>query len=72
MPLGLKNALHTFNQMMDKIFKSHCFFTTRVFFDNILVFSKILKEHKEHLKKIFRELKNHKVYINGKKSEFLL
>ena len=45
---------------------------TGVFFDNILVFSKTLEEHKEHLKKVFEELKTNKLFINGKKSEFFL
>ena len=45
---------------------------TGVFFDVIIVYSKTLEEHKEHLKKVFGELKAHKIFINGKKSEFIL
>ena len=41
-----------------------------VFFDDIIVYSRTLEEHKEHLKKVFEELKTHKLFINGKKSEF--
>ena len=45
---------------------------TGVFFDDIIVFSKTLEEHKEHIKKVFEELKENKLFINGKKSEFFL
>ena len=69
MLFGLTNAPATFNIMMDKIFQEHQMFTG-VFFDDILVFSKTLEGHKEHLKKVFEELKANKLFINGKKSEF--
>ena len=39
-----------------------------VFFDDIIVFSNILEENKEHLTKVFQELKEHKLYVNSKKS----
>ena len=71
MPFGLTNAPATFNRMMDKIFRQHRIFTG-VFFDDIIVCSKTLDEHKEHLKRVFEELKAHKLFINGKKSEFFL
>ena len=45
---------------------------TGVFFDDIIVYSRTLEEHKEHLKKVFEELKEHKMFINGKKGEFFL
>ena len=70
-PFGLTNALATFNRMMDKIFREHQMFTG-FFFDDIIVFSKTLKEHKKPLKKVFEELKANKLFINGKKSEFFL
>ena len=44
---------------------------TGVFFDDIII-QKTLEDHKEHLKKVFKELKAHKLFINGKKSEFFL
>ena len=56
---------------MDRIFcKYHSFIG--VFFNNIIVYSKLLEEHKEHLSKVFHELQEHKLYVNSKKSEFFL
>ena len=71
MLFGLVNALATFNRMMDKIFQQHQMFTG-VFFDDIIVYSRTLEEHKEHLKKVFEDLKAHKICINGEKNEFFL
>ena len=48
MPFGLTNALATFNHLMDRIFCKHRSYIG-VFFDDIIVHSKTLEEHKEHL-----------------------
>ena len=57
--------------MMDCIFRKHHAYT-RVFFADIIIFSKSLEEHKCHLKAVFQELGDNKLYVNGKKSEFYL
>ena len=71
MPFGLTNALATFNCLMDRIFCKHHSYTG-VFFDDIIVHSKTLEEHKEHLAQVFKEVQEHKLYVNSKKSEFFL
>ena len=71
MPFGLTNALATFNQMMERIFRKHCAYTG-VFFDDIIIYSKNLEEHTSHLRAVFQELRDNKLFINGKKSEFFL
>ena len=71
MPFDLTNALATFNRMINRIFKPHHSFIG-VLFDDIIVYSKTLGEHKEHIKKVFEELHWNKLLINGKKSGFYL
>ncbi|MCO5553261.1 hypothetical protein L7F22_006782 [Adiantum nelumboides] len=71
MPFGLTNAPATFNRMMERIFRPHRNFTG-VFFDDVIIYSKTIEEHKEHLKVIFQALRDYKLYVNKKKSEFFL
>ena len=71
MPFGLKNAPATFNKMMDNLFRLHRSYT-RVFFDNVTVYSKSLEDHMIHLREVFQVLRAHKLYINLNKSEFFL
>lgn len=42
----------------------------RVFFDDILVFSKTFEQHKESLKKVLNILREHNVSINIEKRKF--
>ena len=55
MPFGLTNASVTFNNLMERLFCKHRAYT-RVLFDDIIIYSKSLKEYKEHLKAVFEEL----------------
>ncbi|MCO5557612.1 hypothetical protein L7F22_011178 [Adiantum nelumboides] len=71
MPFGSTNAPATFNRMMERIFRPHRNFTG-VFFDDVIIYSKTIEEHKEHLKVIFQALRDKKLYVNQKKSEFFL
>ncbi|MCO5573592.1 hypothetical protein L7F22_027364 [Adiantum nelumboides] len=48
MPFGLTNAPATFNRLMEKIFRKHSAYTG-VFFDDIIIHSQTLEEHKKHL-----------------------
>ncbi|MCO5579131.1 hypothetical protein L7F22_032983 [Adiantum nelumboides] len=49
MPFGLANTLATFNRMMERIFRPHHNFIG-IFFDDVIIYSKTIEEHKEHLK----------------------
>ncbi|WP_368853860.1 reverse transcriptase family protein [Enterobacter cloacae complex sp. 4DZ3-17B2] len=48
MPFDLTNAPATFNCFMEKLFRPHRTFTG-VFFDDIIIYSNSLNEHKQHL-----------------------
>ena len=69
MPFGLTNAPTTFQVLMNDVFKPYLRKFVLGFFDDILVFSKIIFEHLEHLTKVFQLLQQHELYANKKKCE---
>jgi hypothetical protein len=56
MPFGLTNALATFQCLMNAIFTKYMRRFVLVFMDDILVFSKAMDEHVEHLQIVFQTL----------------
>ena len=53
-------------KQIDRILKSFDF--VRVYVNDIVIFSKIMNEHFEHLRIVFRILKNNNISINSKKA----
>jgi hypothetical protein len=43
-----------------------------VFIDNILVYSKSMDEHEEHLRVILQQLRDHQFYVKFSKCEFCI
>ena len=66
----LTNAPTTFQSLMNRIFRPHLRKFVLVFFDDILVYNKDLKEHCDHLQSVLSILANHQLHVNGKKCLF--
>ena len=56
MPFGLLNAPSAFQQFMNKVFYDLLDIYVVIYFDNILVYSDNLEDHKKHVKEILRRL----------------
>jgi hypothetical protein len=68
MPFGLKNAAQTFQRLMDKFFRHLPF--VFVYLDDILIASKDLTEHMQHLCLVFEILQSAGLQINPAKCTF--
>ncbi|XP_073367875.1 uncharacterized protein [Aegilops tauschii subsp. strangulata] len=64
MPMGLSEAPGTFMRLMHYVFRPYIGEFVVVYFDNILVFSKSLKEHVTHLRTVLQTLRNEQIYAN--------
>lgn len=70
MPFGLTNAPATFCTLMNKIFQPYLDEFVVVYLDDIVIFSKTLEEHVEHLRKVFQLLRENELYIKKEKCSF--
>ncbi|GKE88227.1 putative reverse transcriptase domain-containing protein [Tanacetum coccineum] len=72
MPFGLTNAPAVFMDLMNRVCKPYLDRFVIVFINDILIYSKSIKEHEGHLKLILNLLKNEELYAKFSKCEFWL
>jgi hypothetical protein len=72
MSFGLTNAPAYFMYLMNKVFMEYLDRFIVVFIDNILIFSKMMEEHEEHLRLVFEKLRSNQLYAKFSKCKFWL
>jgi hypothetical protein len=72
MSFGLTNAPAYFMYLMNKVFMEYLDRFVVVFIDGILIFSKTVEEHEEHLRLVLEKLRSNQLYAKFSKCEFWL
>jgi hypothetical protein len=72
MSFGLTNAPTYFMYLMNKVFMEYLDKFVVVFIDDILIFSKTVDEHEEHLRLVLEKLRSNQLYAKFSKCEFWL
>jgi hypothetical protein len=70
MPFGLTNAPATFQEIMNTVYAPLLRKHVLVFMDDILIYSKTLDNHKQHLQEVFQILRDNKFYLKRSKCSF--
>ena len=67
MPFGLTNAPAAFMGLMNKVFQPYLDRFVIVFIDDILVYSKSVDDHAQHLLLVLKKLREHRLYAKFSK-----
>lgn len=70
LPFGLSNAPAHFVTLMNDVLKDCAFKFVIVFLDDILIYSKDLNTHEQHVRHVLELLRKHQLYAKLSKCEF--
>jgi hypothetical protein len=70
MSFGLTNAPIHFMYLMNSVFISELDKFIVVFIDDILIYSRSMEDHEEHLQIVLQQLRDHQLYAKFSKCEF--
>ena len=70
MPFGLTNAPNTFMHLMNHVLRTFIGKFVVVYFDGILMYSRTMEEHVEHIRMVLEVLRTEKLYANMEKRTF--
>ena len=68
-PFGVTNAPAQFMNLMNDLLHDYLDEFILIFLNDILIFSRSIEEHAEHLKKVFSRLQKHQRYAKASKCQ---
>lgn len=72
MPMGLRDALTTFQSPMNSIFYDFIDDFVVIYLDDILIFSNSKQEHLQHLRSVLQRLQDHELYVGTQKVDLMI
>ncbi|KAL0200285.1 hypothetical protein M9458_003472, partial [Cirrhinus mrigala] len=70
MPYGLSISPSVFQTFMNKVFREFLHRFVVVYIDDILIYSRNLAEHRQHVQQVLHKLREHSLYLKLEKCEF--
>jgi hypothetical protein len=70
MPFGMTNAPSTFMILMNRVLRAFIEKFVVIYFDDMLIYSKTLDAHAEHVKQVLDVLRKEKLFANLAKCTF--
>jgi len=70
MPFGLTNAPAVFQALVNNVLRDFLNWSVFVYLDDILIFSRNIEEHVQHVRQVLQRLLENKLFVKEKKCEF--
>ncbi|KAL0148254.1 hypothetical protein M9458_056486, partial [Cirrhinus mrigala] len=70
MPYGLSISPSVFQTFMNKVFREFLHRFVVVYVDDILIYSRNMAEHRQHVQQVLHKLRQHNLYLKLEKCEF--
>ncbi|XP_075057059.1 rho guanine nucleotide exchange factor 33 [Mixophyes fleayi] len=70
MPFGLSNAPAVFQDLINNVLREFLGSFVVVYLDDILIYSRSLEQHREHVRQVLLKLRHHHLYAKLKKCDF--
>ena len=70
MPFGLTNAPASFQSLVNEVLRPYLDYFVIAFLDDILIFSKTLEEHEQHVTKVLQKLNEYNLFVKAEKCMF--
>ena len=70
MPFGLKNSPSTFERVIEHVFTEELWNSILVYLDDIIIYSRTLEEHLQHIEVALKKLKEAQLKANPEKCDF--